>query len=254
MTATAAPPEVRSIDGGLLLIPLGLLHNGRNTRGPVGDVTELVASIRAQGVLVPIQVTEDPDGGYTVHDGHRRLAAMRRLDLPYAPAIVRRPVDDAVLTVQQLTIQSHHKPLDPITEATALHALFLRGMSREALARTIGHSALWVRDRLALVHLAPHEQAAVASGQLPIAEALAELRRRRNAVAAPPAPEGASRQPSARSATVPAKRTSPTVAGPHRADNQPDTAETIAAYLEQHGHPDAATLVRAHFGQPGWAP
>ena len=49
-------------------------HPG-NVRGDLDLGDEFVASIAANGVLVPLRVTTDDGAGYRVIDGHRRLAA-----------------------------------------------------------------------------------------------------------------------------------------------------------------------------------
>ena len=51
---------------------------------------DLVESIMENGVLTPVIVREDPEGGYEMISGHRRLFAVRQIGFDTIPAIVRR--------------------------------------------------------------------------------------------------------------------------------------------------------------------
>jgi hypothetical protein len=51
-----------------------------NPRSSVGDLAELVASIRAVGILQPLLVTAEQDGTYRIVCGGRRWAAAREAD------------------------------------------------------------------------------------------------------------------------------------------------------------------------------
>jgi ParB family chromosome partitioning protein len=55
---------------------------------PGADLDDLLPSIDAQGVLVPLVVVAEADG-WRVVSGHRRLACARRLGLPGIPCLVR---------------------------------------------------------------------------------------------------------------------------------------------------------------------
>lgn len=60
------------------------------------DIDELAASIQLTGLIHPIVVKEDGQGGYTIIDGERRFTAMKQLQAETVPAIVRRPVNDVL--------------------------------------------------------------------------------------------------------------------------------------------------------------
>ncbi len=76
------------------MLPLRiLLDHADNVRADVGDLDELAASIRAQGLLQPIVVTPHRrDGHYLILAGHRRAAAARTIPLDNVPCLIR---DDA---------------------------------------------------------------------------------------------------------------------------------------------------------------
>jgi len=56
---------------------------------------DLVESIMENGVLTPVIVREDPEGGYEIISGHRRLFAVRQIGFDTIPAIVREMDDDS---------------------------------------------------------------------------------------------------------------------------------------------------------------
>lgn len=176
MTNQTAVPH-----GALLRIPVDHIEPGPNVRGPVGDVTELAASLKAVGQLVPVLVEPLPDGRYQLLDGHCRHAAANHAGILHLTAIVRQPDDSPVRrTVRQLSIQSHNRAFDPMTEARALHTLmFQHNVTREEIARMVGRTPGWVRDRISLVHLEPGEQRDVQAGRMSVSEALLRLKNRR---------------------------------------------------------------------------
>jgi ParB/RepB/Spo0J family partition protein len=50
-----------------------------NTRTELGDLAELMSSIRQHGLLEPILVTKEADGKYILRAGNRRLSAVKKL-------------------------------------------------------------------------------------------------------------------------------------------------------------------------------
>ena len=68
------------------VIPVSLLtaHPG-NVRRDLDLTPDFVASIAANGVLVPLRITRGTDGAFRVIDGHRRLAAAIQAGLADVP-------------------------------------------------------------------------------------------------------------------------------------------------------------------------
>lgn len=82
---------------GTVEIELGLISPFENHPFRVIDderMEELVESIREQGVLTPVLVRTDDEGGYEMISGHRRLHAATIAGLKKIPAIVRELTDD----------------------------------------------------------------------------------------------------------------------------------------------------------------
>lgn len=67
---------------------------------------ELIESIRYNGVLTPVVVRPDDDGGYEMISGHRRLYAVNKIGLPTIPATIKEMNDDdAVIAMVDSNIQ-----------------------------------------------------------------------------------------------------------------------------------------------------
>ena len=129
-------------------------------------LAELVASIRAVGVLQPVVVRESEPGRYQLIMGERRWRACKEADLSVIPAIVRETSDDALLR-DALLENLHRQQLNPLEEAAAYQQLLEEfGTTHEALADRVGRSRSHVSNTLRLLHLSPQVQRRVAAGVL----------------------------------------------------------------------------------------
>ena len=83
-------------------IPLSELHPFKNHPFKVKDdeaMMETADSIKQYGVLVPAIARPDPEGGYELVAGHRRLRASELADKETMPVIVRDLDDDAATII-----------------------------------------------------------------------------------------------------------------------------------------------------------
>lgn len=113
-------------------------------------IEELADSIRARGLLQPIIVRREKDGGYTLIAGERRLRAAERAGVSLVPAILS---DDDLLEVA-LEENVQREDLSPLEEAEALSALASeRGLSHAELAQIIHKSRPYVSNTMALTRL-----------------------------------------------------------------------------------------------------
>lgn len=81
-------------------IPISALHPFEGHPFKVLDddsMAQTVESIRQMGIANPLIVRPDPDGGYEIISGHRRLHAAELAGLETVPAIVRELDDDAAV-------------------------------------------------------------------------------------------------------------------------------------------------------------
>jgi ParB family transcriptional regulator, chromosome partitioning protein len=138
-------------------------------------LAELVASIRAVGVLQPVVVRETEPGRYQLIMGERRWRACREADLTVIPAIVRETSDDALLR-DALLENLHRQQLNPLEEAAAYEQLLQEfGVTHEELATRLGRSRSHVSNTLRLLGLPAGVQRRVAAGVLSAGHARALL-------------------------------------------------------------------------------
>lgn len=116
-----------------------------NPRKQIGDVTDLAASIKANGLLSPLSVV--PHGQrYRVIAGHRRLAACKQAGTGAVPCFV---LD--LTPLQQLeamvTENCQREQLTTMEEADAIQGMLDLGATTASVAHQLGRSADYVRDR-----------------------------------------------------------------------------------------------------------
>lgn len=93
---------------------------------------ELSESIRQDGVIQPIEVTETHDGRYMIVHGERRWRAAQLAGLETIPAVVRRRAyDDVTRFVRQVVENIQREDLNDVDRAAAL--LRLRQLMQEEL-------------------------------------------------------------------------------------------------------------------------
>ena len=94
------------------MIPLSELHPFEGHPFRVVDDEEMqktVESVKQYGVLTPAIARPDPDGGYEIISGHRRLRASELAGLNKLPVIVREMDDDtAIIFMVDSNLQREH--------------------------------------------------------------------------------------------------------------------------------------------------
>ncbi len=196
--ATVTPLRRRSADSAgispaagaaLLHVPLDALAPHPCNRTDLGDLTELAASIAAQGLFEPLNVITaeafnaaaerdgDPDRPGTgithvIVMGHRRAAAARAAGLGSVPVIVRDDLAGADAIAAMTAENVHRANLTPLQEAEAFAELARRGWRQRKIAEKTGCSQAHVSKRMTLLKLPEAARGAVASGTLPVDSAL----------------------------------------------------------------------------------
>jgi ParB/RepB/Spo0J family partition protein len=150
-----------------------------NPRGSLGDLTELVRSIRSHGILEPLVVLPaDDDGVYWIVAGHRRYAAGIKAGVTDVPAVVRQMSPVEVIEAM-LSENVNRSDLTVAEEVRAIERLMSldEGLTPAKLCRRIGRSQAWVRARMAVTILPAKWRAALDGGELTLAagEAAATL-------------------------------------------------------------------------------
>lgn len=116
-----------------------------NPRKNIGDVTDLAASIKTNGLLTPLSVV--PNGEhYRVIAGHRRLAACKQAGIVAVPCFVLQlgPLQQLEAMV---TENCQREQLTVLEEADAIQGMLALGATTASVAHRLGRSADYVRDR-----------------------------------------------------------------------------------------------------------
>ncbi len=132
------------------MLPIeSLKPNPNQPRRHMGDMTELIASVREKGVLEPILVRRRGEG-YEIIAGERRYRAACEAGLDEVPCVVRDS-DDAEVMEIALIENLQRKDLHPFEEADGLKALADRfDYTHERMAERLGKSRTSVTEILSL--------------------------------------------------------------------------------------------------------
>jgi len=134
------------------MIPVEKIRpNPDQPRKALGDLGELVDSIREKGVLEPLLVRFVPrDECYYIISGERRYHAARAAGLREVPCI-EKIADDAETLEMALIENIQRKDLTPFEEADGLHRLATQfEYTHEDVARKIGRARSSVTETLSL--------------------------------------------------------------------------------------------------------
>jgi ParB family chromosome partitioning protein len=174
----AASPEGQA--GGVQLVRTDqLAPNPRQPRARFDPMSlqELADSIRTHGILQPLVVTADPEGGacFWLIAGERRWRAAQLAGVEEVPVIVRE-VSSQQLLEWALVENVQRADLNPLEEAAAFHSLMVEfGLTQSEVAERVGKSRSAVANTLRLLGLPAPVQQAVVDGQISAGHARALL-------------------------------------------------------------------------------
>ena len=132
-----------SRDTAALILPISAIKLGENIRRDLGDLSELIDSIKEHGILQSLVLAKTPQGLELVV-GYRRLAAAREAGLTEVPVrIVGADANQiAVLRLVENLIRENLSGVDEVRAVGKLLPLFAGNQS--ALGRAIGKSPAYV--------------------------------------------------------------------------------------------------------------
>jgi ParB family chromosome partitioning protein len=143
------------------MVPLSAIEPDPNQpRSSLGDLDELVSSIRAKGVLEPILVRPCPldDGSgpiYRIISGERRFRAAQEAGLYEIPAIEMDVSEEEALEIA-LIENLQRKDLTPFEEAEGFRQLSeLHTYTHEEIAEAVGKSRTVITESLSLLQMSP---------------------------------------------------------------------------------------------------
>jgi ParB family transcriptional regulator, chromosome partitioning protein len=129
-------------------------------------IASLAESIQAVGVLQPVAVMRQEDGGYVLIAGERRVRAARRLGLETIPAMIRT-VDDRGSLTEALIENVQREDLSPLEEAAAYQQLLEDfGMTHEDVGSKVGKSRSAITNTIRLLQLPASIQGMLERGEL----------------------------------------------------------------------------------------
>lgn len=152
-----------------------VVEAGFNPRDNIGDEEdkELMASIIATGVEVPLKVQKVDGDRLIIREGHRRhwacMEAIKEgVDIKSVPVMLT----DRNLSPDRALIMSLNcntgRRLSPVEEGLAFERLLKYGYQVKHIADSVGKSLSFVYDRLKLVNVTPEVKAAMEAGAVSI--------------------------------------------------------------------------------------
>lgn len=149
---------------------------GFNPRFDFGEIEQLAASIKANGIINPIRVqraTGRDDGkAFELIDGDRRLTAIEALlkkghEFPEGiPAIIVDKSQDEITSLVQMFVANDGKQFNPLEEAAAYKKMRDAGMTVKQICSAVGRASMHVTEILALVDADASVHEAVRSGAI----------------------------------------------------------------------------------------
>ena len=136
------------------LEPNQLQSNPLQPRGVIlqDSLTDLVESIREQGILEPIVVADTP-AGYQIIAGERRWRAAKILGLAKVPVVIKITTPQGMLEMS-IVENVQREDLNPIEKALAYKRLIDEfGLGTNEVAKRVGKSAPTVSNTIRLLSL-----------------------------------------------------------------------------------------------------
>jgi ParB/RepB/Spo0J family partition protein len=158
------------------MLPIKSIDVGSNPRKQLGDISDLIASVREKGVLQPVLVRPIAGGRYELAFGQRRHSAAKAGGLVDLPAMIREMTDAEVLEAQ-IVENMQRADIHPLDEAIALETLIGKHHYQlDDLAAKLGKSSSYVQKRLQLCKLVEAVRKLFLSGKILAGTALAIAR------------------------------------------------------------------------------
>lgn len=156
MSTTATKEKVRPVRGQeIMMVRFDdlAIEEGFNCREDYGDIDELVNSIKANGVKVPLRGHKEKDGKYYITDGHRRFKAITELNkkgVEMLIPMISDSKDSEEQRVINLIICNQGKKLNPVEEGNVVQRLINYNYSEKEISERLGFSKIYVKNLMIL--------------------------------------------------------------------------------------------------------
>ncbi len=144
--------------GGIRTVPLDSIRP--NPEQPRKDFTvrameELATSIAVHGIMNPLVVRPDEDGGYVLIAGERRLRAAGQAGLLEVPVVVREGAEDPAVQLELALVENlQREDLNPIESARGYQRLIDgHGYTQAEVAEKVGKDRATVANAVRLLKL-----------------------------------------------------------------------------------------------------
>lgn len=167
------------------MLPIDLLvPHPQNVRKAIGDVSELAASIRENGLVQPLVVTQQPNrkDRYLILAGHRRHAAAQRVGMRQVPVVIRHDLDHIADHLSLMLVENVQRTqLTPVEKAEAIRDLMAVGLTQADVARVTGMHPSTVNSLMLINEVDETTLEAIKAGDVTVGDAQAAVRRERAA-------------------------------------------------------------------------
>lgn len=162
-----------------LMVPItSIRSNHDQPRSSLGDLSDLVDSIRRHGILEPLLVRRtEGRSEYELVSGERRFHAALEVGLHEVPCIELEVTDQHALEIA-LIENLQRKDLDPFEEAEGFQTLIEKyGYNHAQVAEAVGRSRVTVTEALRVLRLPPPVRARCRHADIHAKGVLLELAR-----------------------------------------------------------------------------
>jgi ParB family chromosome partitioning protein len=154
-----------------------LVEDPKNERKTVSNIEEMVASVKAHGIIEPITVVALDGGRYQIVTGHRRYRAAKLAGLGQVEILVRQQDTEHRRRIKSLISNIQRESVPPLELALAIKALIgEEGLSQHQVAEQLGKSNAWVSGVLRILDLSDGAREKVGCTQLSV-DALTRIAR-----------------------------------------------------------------------------
>ncbi len=169
----------RSFGPRVRMIPLDAIDpNPHQARSELGNIQELMDSIRGKGVLEPILV-RSKGGRFEIIAGERRFMASKNVGLGEIPAIEMDVAENEAMEIA-LIENLQRKDLDVFEEADGLQALTdLYDYNHQQISEKIGKARSTITEILAISRIPPAVRAELKANNLTSRSTLIEVAKQR---------------------------------------------------------------------------
>jgi ParB family chromosome partitioning protein len=150
-----------------------------NERKTLNNIEEMVASVKAHGIIEPITVVALDDNRYQIITGHRRYRAAKLAGLRQVEILIRGQDDHRTRRIKSLISNIQRENVPALELAEAIKALVEQEqLAQDQVAEQLGKDKTWVSQILRILDLPAELKRKVETSQLSLSyDALGKIAR-----------------------------------------------------------------------------